>query len=94
MRARALSPRWNRHPGGRSSEQVAVLTAVQRGGPTRNTRLPGMKAKQLKPLSVQLVATDSVMVSDGHESHAKCATELGLQHETIVVSREGCVRGT
>ena len=79
---------------GRSSEQVAVLTAVQRGGPTRNTRLPGMKAKQLKPLLAQLVVTDSVMVSDGHKSYAKCATELGLQHETIVVSREGYVRGT
>ena len=45
-----------------------------------------MQEKQLKPLLAQLASTDSVVVSDGYNSYAKCARELGLQHEIIVVS--------
>ena len=70
-----------------------MLTAVQRGESTRNTQLPGMKAKQLKLLLAQIAATDSIVVSNGHKPHAECAREQELQHETIVVSRDGYVRG-
>ena len=51
---------------GRSSEQVAVLTTVQRGGPTRTTKLSGMKSEPLKLLLAEQVAADSVLVSDGY----------------------------
>ena len=87
-RSRAPSQRGNSHPV-RSQFRTSCSAHFRTTWWTiRNSLLPGIKAKQLKPFLAQLVSTDSVVVSDA------CARELGLQHKSIVVSRDGYVRGT
>jgi len=77
---------------GLSREQVPVFVATDRGGKIScrvSDTFNALRASE----ALSVVNKDAVLCSDGHRAYVTAARRLGLQHERIVHTDGGRVRG-
>jgi len=65
---------------GLSGQQVPVLTAVDRSGAIRQSRLPDMKWPSFSQVMTPWIEPESVICSDGNQVYATIATATGCEH--------------
>jgi len=71
---------------GRSSEQVCVLVARDRGGATVNHVLSNFSKDTLMNVLQPVLAEDALLCSDGHPVYKAFAAETGVVHKAVNVS--------
>ena len=71
---------------GRSSEQVCVLVARDRGGATVNHVLSEFTKDTLVNVLQPVLAGDTLLCSDGHSVYKAFAAEAGVVHKAVNVS--------
>ena len=71
---------------GLSDDQVPVLTAIARGGPTLSAVLERVSESGLHAALRPLVARDAVLVSVGGPAYSGCTRALVLSYEAVNLS--------
>ena len=87
-----IDGRAPRHRGGAdqrglSAQQVPVLTAIDRAGAIRQTRLPDIKWPSIIGAMTPWVEQESVICSDGHGAYPRVAVATNSEH--IVAKQPG-----
>ena len=78
---------------GLSNQQVPVLMAADRNGTTVGAKLPAVTAEAIRKVIQPLVEKDIILVSDGHRAYPPCATEIGVRHVVLNLSKRKRVQG-
>ena len=83
------------HKRGLSSEQVCILVARERSGSTVDfvTGRAPMTGAQLHQHLAPILASDSVLVTDGHPAYATFARRCGIVHHAVNISNGTRVDG-
>lgn len=79
--------------GGRSLEQIPVFLAQDRSGAVVGRVVDRFDRDVAATLLRQAVASDAILCTDGHKAYMGAARELGLQHERLIPTKGGRVRG-
>ena len=79
--------------GGKGSDCTAVLMVRDRAGATANLILQTHKAVSVQTALQPLLASDTILCTDGSVTLASAARALGVQHQAVNVSRGMRVRG-
>ena len=71
---------------GRSSEQVCVLVAMDRGGAELDRVMPGLNADTIAETLEPALAKDAVLCTDGLNSYKAYARKAGVEHKPLNLS--------